>query len=134
MSFFFFFKQRTAYEMRISDWSSDVCSSDLALRPAQEFDALDVVEIGIEDRRIAVGGDRQFVDIDGDRALEAGTIAVGVDAARRETVAILRRPVDDDTRRVLRTPLLADHAEVIVLFLPDTGAAKWHTSPPPGAA
>src|SRR3546814_7359176 len=28
---FFFFKQKTAYEMRISDWSSDVCSSDLRL-------------------------------------------------------------------------------------------------------
>src|SRR3546814_8070269 len=30
-SVFFFFKQKTAYEMRISDWSSDVCSSDLIL-------------------------------------------------------------------------------------------------------
>src|SRR3546814_4815948 len=30
MLFFFFFKQKTSYEMRISDWSSDVCSSDLA--------------------------------------------------------------------------------------------------------
>src|SRR3546814_15991566 len=29
LCFFFFFKQKTAYEMRISDWSSDVCSSDL---------------------------------------------------------------------------------------------------------
>src|SRR3546814_2423590 len=29
MSFVFFFKQKTAYDMRISDWSSDVCSSDL---------------------------------------------------------------------------------------------------------
>src|SRR3546814_9042823 len=29
---FFFFKQKTAYEMRISDWSSDVCSSDLPTR------------------------------------------------------------------------------------------------------
>src|SRR3546814_15646237 len=29
MCYFFFFKQKTAYEMRISDWSSDVCSSDL---------------------------------------------------------------------------------------------------------
>src|SRR3546814_10916287 len=28
---FFFFKQNTAYEMRISDWSSDVCSSDLVM-------------------------------------------------------------------------------------------------------
>src|SRR3546814_7544935 len=31
---FFFFKQKTAYEMRISDWSSDVCSSDLPILPA----------------------------------------------------------------------------------------------------
>src|SRR3546814_5078512 len=30
---FFFFKQKTAYEMRISDWSSDVCSSDLLEKP-----------------------------------------------------------------------------------------------------
>src|SRR3546814_9538728 len=29
---FFFFKQKSAYEMRISDWSSDVCSSDLSTR------------------------------------------------------------------------------------------------------
>src|SRR3546814_10509154 len=33
MLLFFFFKQKTAYEMRISDWSSDVCSSDLLLTP-----------------------------------------------------------------------------------------------------
>src|SRR3546814_12152017 len=32
ISLFFFFKQKTAYEMRISDWSSDVCSSDLQLK------------------------------------------------------------------------------------------------------
>src|SRR3546814_7688675 len=32
----FFFKQKTAYEMRISDWSSDVCSSDLAFAPVAE--------------------------------------------------------------------------------------------------
>src|SRR3546814_16205362 len=36
---FFFFKQKTAYEMRISDWSSDVCSSDLLETAA--FDAID---------------------------------------------------------------------------------------------
>src|SRR3546814_8798969 len=37
MLFFFFFKQKTAYELRISDWSSYVCSSDLqgARRPVQ---------------------------------------------------------------------------------------------------
>src|SRR3546814_7089761 len=33
--YFFFFKQKTAYELRISDWSSDVCSSDLGSRRSQ---------------------------------------------------------------------------------------------------
>src|SRR3546814_9173236 len=36
----FFFKQKTAYEMRISDWSSDVCSSDLSEKRTL-FDLLD---------------------------------------------------------------------------------------------
>src|SRR3546814_5331067 len=34
---FFFFKQKTAYELRISDWSSDVCSSDLQMFGDIEF-------------------------------------------------------------------------------------------------
>src|SRR3546814_9048465 len=37
---FFFFKQKTAYEMRISDWSSDVCSSDLLAGFASFGDAV----------------------------------------------------------------------------------------------
>src|SRR3546814_3146616 len=36
--FLFFFKQKTAYEMRISDWSSDVCSSDLRPRADQRLE------------------------------------------------------------------------------------------------
>src|SRR3546814_2900104 len=50
---FFFFKQKTAYEMRISDWSSDVCSSDLLGRQHDRddlridaFAALDVADAG----------------------------------------------------------------------------------------
>src|SRR3546814_10540390 len=35
-TFIFFFKQKTADEMRISDWSSDVCSSDLPLHPVKQ--------------------------------------------------------------------------------------------------
>src|SRR3546814_19896492 len=35
--FFFFFKQKTAYDMRISDWSSDVCSSDLVWNSVMPF-------------------------------------------------------------------------------------------------
>src|SRR3546814_1365815 len=34
---FFFFKQKTAYEMRISDWSSDVCSSDLSYSALEPY-------------------------------------------------------------------------------------------------
>src|SRR3546814_7482585 len=37
---FFFFKQKTAYEMRISDWSSDVCSSDLFCGTGQRLSRL----------------------------------------------------------------------------------------------
>src|SRR3546814_3474870 len=36
LSYFFFSKQKTAYEMRISDWSSDVCSSDLHRQEPQQ--------------------------------------------------------------------------------------------------
>src|SRR3546814_6083883 len=35
---FFFYKQKTAYEVRISDWSSDVCSSDLLVAPPRGDD------------------------------------------------------------------------------------------------
>src|SRR3546814_20123301 len=53
--FFFFFKQKTAYEMRISDWSSDVCSSDIvgvgvalaAIADDRDLLVLDQVQIGI---------------------------------------------------------------------------------------
>src|SRR3546814_3748622 len=57
---FFFFKQKTAYEMRISDWSSDVCSSDLRRgpprmpKPATKPDG--VAERGEEDDIPAVSG------------------------------------------------------------------------------
>src|SRR3546814_14223829 len=50
---FFFFKQKTAYEMRISDWSSDVCSSDLFLRGVDGLRLVGGgVAIAIEDRQI----------------------------------------------------------------------------------
>src|SRR3546814_1532363 len=42
----FVFKQKTAYEMRISDWSSDVCSSDLLQIPLTRKDAAMTIETG----------------------------------------------------------------------------------------
>src|SRR3546814_3627996 len=61
---FFFFKQKTAYEMRISDWSSDVCSSDLW--PGDEEDVVSGDRHGIErvprdaDDGVPVEGRRQL--------------------------------------------------------------------------
>src|SRR3546814_19915175 len=47
---FFFFKQKTAYEMRISDWSSDVCSSDLVIEGAAALADYDAIIIGAQTR------------------------------------------------------------------------------------
>src|SRR3546814_1400268 len=57
--FFFFFKQKTAYEMRISDWSSDVCSSDLpgtgSVNDFHKYRTDLVLQLELLDRQ-AVGG------------------------------------------------------------------------------
>src|SRR3546814_11573104 len=55
---FFFFKQKTAYEMRISDWSSDVCSSDLAHKFGSQDQALDALVAAVDFLRIAGQPDR----------------------------------------------------------------------------
>src|SRR3546814_11111101 len=59
--FLFFFKQKTAYEMRISDWSSDVCSSDLR-QPLRRSAARQDPDMGVApDHRDRgdIGGERQ---------------------------------------------------------------------------
>src|SRR3546814_7895759 len=58
----FFFKQKTAYEMRISDWSSDVCSSDLLHHDLEAIGSYGLIIAGVVPRREgiltpAVGGD-----------------------------------------------------------------------------
>src|SRR3546814_14262096 len=55
---FFFFRQKTAYELRISDWSSDVCSSDLpglAALGRRWIAPADGEAAGYDERRIALG-------------------------------------------------------------------------------
>src|SRR3546814_5925170 len=49
---FFFFKQKTAYELRISDWSSDVCSSDLHDQRQADEPAEDTVQPFPEENRL----------------------------------------------------------------------------------
>src|SRR3546814_14863097 len=85
MLFFFFFKQKTAYEMRISDWSSDVCSSDLRESDGRrrEFSS---------DRRDLLGKLRGKVgrsppveiDLRPDLQVQQGKEMVGVALAARE--------------------------------------------------
>src|SRR3546814_3437938 len=58
--FFFFFKQKTAYEVRISDWSSDVCSSDLLFAGA--LDALRTLNDDGFRLAIATGKSRRGLD------------------------------------------------------------------------
>src|SRR3546814_2906354 len=84
---FFFFKQKTAYEMRISDWSSDVCSSDLHVRGFEQALARLAAEIALEIEREA--------------ALVAVELHEGVAHARRAlrhdvTESIPRRHFDLD--------------------------------------
>src|SRR3546814_3955708 len=55
--YFFFFKQKTAYEMRISDWSSDVCSSDtLVLRIQTGMQAHPSGKFGDQRQALVIGG------------------------------------------------------------------------------
>src|SRR3546814_19657259 len=78
---FFFFKQKTAYEMRISDWSSDVCSSDLRqeLREDLVGDARAhegvLMAVAVEDQQLVAVARRQLL-----QAVEAEDVGVGEDA------------------------------------------------------
>src|SRR3546814_2472858 len=64
LSLFFFFKQKTAYEMRISDWSSDVCSSDLLHVVAQLLGVLVLAAAARMARRPLVGADEDMGGIE----------------------------------------------------------------------
>src|SRR3546814_4995054 len=76
--FVFFFKQKTAYEMRISDWSSDVCSSDL--RVPNRFE---LVLLAAERARQLGRGEPQMIEVAGEprtlvslREIAAGKVDV----------------------------------------------------------
>ncbi len=72
--FFFFFKQKTAYEIGTGDWSSDVCSSDLQLFLLLQRQAIYVEKLDVEagekvvfDEVILVGGESTKVGAPTDR-------------------------------------------------------------------
>src|SRR3546814_1745752 len=89
--FFFFFKQKTAYEMRISDWSSDVCSSDLAGRADRI-----VLELRLD---LGLGQHQAMVEIG---ALGLGQHDFGKPAERADGGArVLLRDVVEDRKSVV---------------------------------
>src|SRR3546814_1680329 len=73
MFFIFFFKQKTAYEMRISDWSSDVCSSDLIDRRhlRDHGDA-----VGVAGPDVVAGVDHAQADATGNRRGDAAVFEI----------------------------------------------------------
>src|SRR3546814_2196763 len=100
--FFFFFKQKTAYEMRISDWSSDVCSSDLPL-----------VDIAAPYAHLLELSVTPHAQRRGDIGLATGAIAVEFDDHVRDLVRVHQRVA------MLRADVV-DHAAATTLI--DIGA------------
>src|SRR3546814_16308267 len=101
---FFFFKQKTAYEMRISDWSSDVCSSDLGFRGAPRLYPGNAAGLQLGD------------DLVGDFLIEARPVVTGTGASggsghrgspRRAPGASL--PILNPSRNPVRTLTLRSH-------------------------
>src|SRR3546814_3795304 len=127
------FKQKTAYEMRISDWSSDVCSSDLLVAVGQRRTALQVGDIGQLARTLrkyfAIGADELEVQGDARRvdiAHEADRI--GVDTVPRLVVAGARDVGDRDLEPLaVGQPVAGALAQVLGQIV-QPGRSEEHTS------
>src|SRR3546814_1731662 len=105
---FFFFKQKTAYDMRISDWSSDVCSSDLRARTAA-IDRCGAPGVDAEHaRRRAVGQYRVARGDDEQIALRDAAVAIDIAAIR------LRLRIDASARVEEDVPARAEAARQTV--------------------
>src|SRR3546814_17610733 len=97
MIYFFFFKQKTAYEMRISDWSSDVCSSDLLARQVEGGERGGDVHVGdLGGGLVLHRGEDQRDDAFGDRG-----IAVGEEV---EPAIVAGHRINPDARRAAAHP------------------------------
>src|SRR3546814_5736404 len=124
---FFFFKQKTAYEMRISDWSSDVCSSDLWRDNLMSWEGLEEV-VAIADTGSFVGAAN---------LLSVSTSHVSRVVARLET-RLDTKLFDRTTRRVGLTDTggvfvercrhLIEEREDLLAELAGSGRSEEHTS------
>src|SRR3546814_2085983 len=115
--FFFFFKQKTAYELRISDWSSDVCSSDL-VRGAAECARNVARQHRIFAASVRLGGQRDSAAASRQRAANFLGDQIG-DRPEHDLRRILRRP-DDTARAQRRERGVVDRRQI--------GRASWRES------
>src|SRR3546814_2453092 len=113
-----FFKQKTAYEMRISDWSSDVCSSDLpiAFTPTEPVSPLPTTPDGAEtDAPAAPEPAEPVSSIDVGQLVEA--LASSDPAAATEAVAglrdaLMKNAAIDDVRDFVQRLMMAAERDV----------------------
>src|SRR3546814_9188242 len=109
--FFFFFKQKTAYELLLSDWSSDVCSSDLAdqvERQVARFDRVEIERRGVQDQFAARKGPAPALDANAIVAQQskfdrpAGHRNTGIDLGHRRDLRRRGAQVDQIDRKSTR--------------------------------
>src|SRR3546814_4758504 len=114
----FFFKQKTAYEMRISDWSSDVCSSDLPKDYKASEDLEDRLVLPLLNEAVAALHDGVVEDAD---LLDAGVIfGTGFAPFRGGPIQYIRETGVD---AVLRSEERRVGKECV-----STGSSRWSTS------
>src|SRR3546814_15058971 len=135
---FFFFKQKTAYEMRIGDWSSDVCSSDLLIVDEKLYEPL-IETLNKLVARLIVGEPHAdpapfmgcVIDNDAADQLTESFLALMMRGGR--PIRHLERPIDDRpflSPALTDTPHMAERPD-IELFGPVPTVLRAHHFDPP---
>src|SRR3546814_18523246 len=134
---FFFFKQKTAYEMRIRDWSSDVCSSDLA---AHKLAILASLAFGTRPAfdQVAITGIREVIAADIAEAASLGYRIRLVGVAEANGTGLFQRvhphlvPIDHPLAHVAGSPhsVVAEGHFVGRLCFEGAGAGDRPPAPP----
>src|SRR3546814_10775512 len=108
--FFFFCKQKTAYEMRFSDWSSDVCSSDLdsgedaiAFSTGSDYAAnIETAQAALPGPRPAAGEDLRKIDTPTQKTCEDVAALMGIELSRTaKSIALVGADGDGNAQFVL---------------------------------
>src|SRR3546814_9470796 len=124
---FFLFKQKTAYEMRISDWSSDVCSSDLLVGVGREGNACSIAA------GLHTGGRKPMILIQNTGMLESGDSIRGWLMGLNVPVVLMvgyrgytRHGVNTDTVATYTEPFI--NALRLNFYLVESDRSEEHTS------